>query len=251
MKSNRTSLWTTVTLAGFAASLVLTGCGSQAGTAASPEPRQVTDVSDLAAPLSVVPAAAARPAVQANAAERALTAPASPSKHAPQALKSFTFPDGHISFQYPASWTVRTVQPPAGLPGIEVIVTDGAGNDLLSFANGVTAGCAAGPVTRHVLDQAAVPGMTAPDGTEPVFGFAVEAIGDVNAYYMGLVDPRSLAQGEGIASWCSLVQTGNGGLFSRVLFDEPAFKNQGAARAWMNTDQYAQLRALLLSLDYA
>jgi hypothetical protein len=134
---------------------------------------------------------------------------------------------------------------------MEAIVTDSAGNDLLSLVNGMTAGCAGGPVSRRVFDQAAVPGMAAPDGTGPVFGFVVESYGDSEAYFMGLSDPRSLQQGEGVSSWCNLVSTANGGLSTRVLFNDPAFPNRGAARAWMAADQYAQLKALLISLTYA
>ncbi|KQR75103.1 hypothetical protein ASF98_04460 [Arthrobacter sp. Leaf337] len=93
--------------------------------------------------------------------------------------------------------------------------------------------------------------MAAPDGAEPVFGFVVESYGDGDAYFMGLSDPRSLAQGEGVSSWCNLVSTANGGLSTRVLFNDPAFPNRGAARAWMATDQYVQLKALLMSLAYA
>jgi hypothetical protein len=47
------------------------------------------------------------------------------------------------------------------------------------------------------------------------------------------------------------VSTGNGGLSTRVLFNDAGFPNRGAARAWMATEQYAQLKALLVSLTYA
>ncbi|WP_370122308.1 hypothetical protein [Arthrobacter sp. MW3 TE3886] len=167
------------------------------------------------------------------------------------ALKTFTFPDGHISFTYPEAWTVRTVLPPDGLAGVEAIVADASGNDLLTLANGVNAGCTGGPVSRQVFDQAAVPGMTAPNGTEPSFGFVAESYGKGDAFFMGLTDPRSLKEGEGVSSWCNLVPTANGGLFTRVHFNDPGFPNKGAAKAWMATDQYAQLKALLLSLNYA
>jgi hypothetical protein len=221
MNAQRSGFFTAVITAGFAASLVLGGCGSPAG--GNPAADKV--------PVSVVAA--------------------SSKKHADPELKTFTFPDGHVSFAYPAMWTVRTVLPPAGIPGVEAIVTDDAGNDLVSLGNGLPAGCAGGPVSRRVLDQAAVPGMTAPDGTEPVFGFATESYGDGNgvAYVMGLTDPRSLEEGEDVASWCNIVPTGNGGLSTHVLFKD-GFPNRGAARAWMATDQYTQLKALLLSLTY-
>lgn len=232
MNFNRAGFFTAVTMAGFTAGLVLAGCGSQQG----PDPVSASE--RVAAASSVKPASAVR---------------ASSAKHAAPELKTFTFPDGHISFAYPATWTVRTVLPPAGIPGVEAIVADGDGNDLLSLGNGFTAGCAGGPVSRRVFDQVAVPGMSAPDGAEPVFGFAVEsyANGDSEAYFMGLTDPRSLVQGEDVPSWCNLVSTGNGGLSTRVLFNDPGFPNRGAARAWMATEQYAQLKALLVSLTYA
>jgi hypothetical protein len=146
---------------------------------------------------------------------------------------------------------VRTVLPPAGLAGVEAIVADASGNDLLTLANGVNAGCTGGPVSRQVFDQAAVPGMTAPNGTEPSFGFVAESYGKGDAFFMGPTDPRSLKEGDGVSSWCNLVPTANGGLFTRVHFNDPGLPNKGAAKAWMATDQYAQLKALLLSLNYA
>lgn len=229
MDSRRATFFTAVTMAGVCASLVLAGCGPQPGT----------------------PAAAPDVTVSSTAERTATLAPASSAKHESPALKTFTFPDGHISFAYPEPWTVRTVLPPAGLPGVEAIVADASGNDLLTLANGVTAGCAGGPVSRQVFDQAAVPGMTAPNGTEPSFGFVAESYGNGDAYFMGLTDPRSLKEGESVSSWCNLVPTANGGLFTRVHFNDPGFPNKGAAKAWMATDQYAQLKALLLSLNYA
>ena len=221
MNSKRTVFAASVTVAGVAVSLALAGCGPQAA-----------------------PPAAASGAVPAS------NVSASSAKDTAPRLKSFTFPDGHISFAYPETWTVRTVRPPAGLPGIEAIVADGAGKDLLFLANGVTPGCAGGPVSRRVFDQVPVPAMTAPDGTEPSFGFVVESYGSSEAYFMGLTDPRSLQEGDDVASWCNLVSTANGGLITRVLFDDPAFPTRGAAQAWLATEEYAQLRALLVSLSY-
>ena len=254
MNSNRAGFFTAVTMAGFAASLVLGGCGSQAeGYPAATSNVTVNDKAESTPRLAFAPASTAAPAAPAGSEVRMSVAGASSKKHADPELKTFTFPDGHISFAYPATWTVRTELPSAGVPGVEAIVADGAGNDLLSLGNGFTAGCAGGPVSRRVLDHAAVPGMTAPDGTEPVFGFAAESYGngDGGAYVMGLTDPRSLEEGEDVASWCNLVPTGNGGLSTRVLFNHQGFPNRGAARAWMATEQYAQLKALLVSLTYA
>ncbi|MBT2532687.1 hypothetical protein J7E83_11245 [Arthrobacter sp. ISL-48] len=254
MDSNRAKLFTAVTTAGLAVSLVLAGCGLQVG--ADPAAASNMTVNDPDGPtpkLAFAPPSTAAPVALTTIAVPASVVPASTAKHEAPALKTFTFPDGHISFAYPSTWAVRTVLPPAGVPGVEAIVSDGAGNDLLSLGNGFTAGCAGGPVSRRVFDQAAVPGMAAPDGTEPLFGFVMESYpnGEGDSYFMGLSDPRSLEEGEGVASWCNLVSTENGGLSTRVLFNNPGFPNKGAANAWMATDQYAQLKALLVSLTYA
>ena len=250
MHSHRARLFTAVTIAGSSIGLALAGCGPQPGAPAAASSLVVSTMADRTATLTFPPASTAGPTATAARAVPASEVPASAGKHGSPALKTFTFPDGHISFAYPETWTVRTVHPPAGLPGVEVTVADGAGNDLLFLANGVTAGCTGGPVTRHVFDHKAVSGMTAPDGKKPVYGFAVESSGDGDAYFMGLTDPRSLKEGEGVASWCNLVSTANAGLFTRVLFGDPGFPNREAAKAWMATNQYTQLKALLVSLSY-
>lgn len=89
------------------------------------------------------------------------------------ALKTFTFPDGHISFAYPANWSIRT-QPGPTLPG--------------------------GPAEHG---QVVLP---------------------------------------------------NGAAIFRVYMDSPgfpsAFPSAEAARAWMDTVEYAQLKSLLMSVSY-
>ncbi|KRE80251.1 hypothetical protein ASG71_09720 [Arthrobacter sp. Soil763] len=231
--------------AGLAAGLVLAGCGAQpGGPAASEAAASTVRVS------GATTAAAGKGTTAAPAAASTARTPTPPTESSHN-LKTFTFPDGHISFSYPAAWTVRTQYPPAGLPGVDAVVADEAGREVVSLANGVGTGCAGGPASRRVLDQATVPAMAAPDGTKPAFGFAVESIAGKDYYNMGLADPRSLEQGDGVSSWCNLVPTENGGLITRVHFGEPAFANRGEARAWMATERYAQLKALLVSLAYA
>jgi len=249
MNSHRAAFLTAVAMAGVSASLFLAGCGPQPGTPAPASDVAVSSTAERTATLTFP--ASSTPSAPATGAVPASKVPAPSAKHVSPALKTFTFPDGHISFAYPETWTVRTVLPPAGLAGVEAIVADASGNELLTLANGVNAGCAGGPVSRQVFDQAAVPGMTAPNGTEPSFGFVAESTGNGDAYFMGLTDPRSLKEGDGVSSWCNLVPTANGGLFTRVHFNDPGFPNKGAAKAWMATDQYAQLKALLVSLRYA
>lgn len=248
MNSNRCAFFAAITVAGLAISLTLAGCGPQPGsaTAAAASPSVATSDTTKPAPT----ASAAFPATPEATAAASSEAPAPPAQIAAPALKTYSFPDGHISFTHPANWTVRTVVPRSN-PGVEAVVSDGTGNELISIRYGFLTGCASGPVSRVVLDQAPVPGMAAAGGPAAVFGFAVEYSADSELYGMGLSDPRYLDQGDGVTSGCRLVTTGNGGLTTAVLFNDPEFPTRNAAKAWMATEQYGQLKALLISLNYS
>jgi hypothetical protein len=300
MTSNRFGLYGAVTVAGVAVSLVLSACGPQPAenraaesvtaesTAPAARATATSSPAALATPSRTVASSAAAKAIAPSATVPAQpVAPAAPAAPAPvvsaqevmpvapvqaapkvpaapvkPALKAFTFPDGHISFSYPASWSVRTERGPGreGPPWqpVEAIVSDRTGAELFrvsSGANGV--GCTAGPANRTVLDQASLPGMRQADGTTPMFGFIVERITGQDWYAMAAMNPRFLSEGEG-GSHCTLLVMGNGGAFNRVIFDQPvypeaksAFPNRQAAKAWMATEQYAHLKALIMSLKYS
>lgn len=281
----RFGLYGAVTAAGLTICLILSACGAQQGrneAAESVPPSQVavatsepsgrasatptpTAASTTVAPSppspvqSVVPAAPIQPAPKAPAAVVPSTeAPARqvvPVKPVQPALKSFTFPDGHISFSYPASWSVTTQRGPGrdGPPWqpVEAIVSDESGGDLYSVSSGADGiGCTAGPVNRTVFDSAAVPGMREVDGTTPMFAFIAENAGDREWYVMAVMNPRNLQEGD-VGSSCTLLSMENGGAQNRVIFKQPAFPTRQAAKAWMATKQYAQLKALIMSLNYS
>ena len=299
MTSNRLGLYGAVTVAGVAVSLVLSACGPQPAenraaesvTAESTAPAaRATATSSPAAlatpsrtvassaaakanaPSPAVPAQPVAPAVPAASAPvvsaqevmpvaPVQAAPKAPAAPVQPALKAFTFPDGHISFSYPASWSVRTERGPGreGPPRqVEAIVSDGTGSDLFSVSSGADAiGCTAGPAHRTVLDKAATPGMREADGTTPLFLFIVERITGQDRYAMAIMNPRNVQEGD-VGSHCTLLVMGNGGALNRVIFDQPfdpvaksAFPNRQAAKAWMATEQYAQLKALIMSLRYS
>lgn len=265
MTSNRFGFLGAVAVAGLAISFTLSACGPQTGVeiadagdappgAASTAAAEQT-VSATATPTSEPPLlSAAPPAAPATEAP----APVEPVAPAQPALQSFTFPDGHISFSYPAGWTVRTQRGPGrdGPPWqpLEAIVSDWTGNDLLAVSSGADGvGCAAGPTNRTVLDKAAVPLMPATDGTTPWFGFAVENSGGADWYSMSVRNSSNFDEGE-VSSGCGLLVMANGGAFAHVIFNEPpqpAFSSREAAKAWMGTEQYAQLKALLMSVRYS
>ena len=250
-----------------------TAIPTAAAKAVAPSPVAAAHPVASAAPAAPAPVAPARSEVPAEPVRPAPAAPAAPAPQVPAqpvvpvapvqpALKSFTFPDGHISFSYPASWSVRTQRGPGreGPPWqpVEAIVSDRTGADLFRVSSGADGiGCTAGPANRTVLDKAAAPGMRFVDGTTPIFGFIVESHGGQDWYAMAVMHPRFLQEGD-VGSHCTLLVMGNGGALNQVIFDQPvypdaksAFPNRQAAKAWMATEQYAQLKALIMSLKYS
>lgn len=98
-----------------------------------------------------------------------------------------------------------------------------------------------------------MPGLAAAGGDDaPLFGFAHEVLPGGTGYYgMGLSVPRYLEEGDSVVSACRLVRTGTGWFSASVVFNDHAFPSQAAAKAWMATKQYSQLKALLTSLRYS
>ncbi|WP_309107068.1 hypothetical protein [Arthrobacter sp.] len=257
-----------VTMAGLAISLTLSACGPQTGveiadagsaapgvtSTATGEPTMSATVAPAGPEPLLSPAPSAVPAPQAPAPVE----PVVPVEPVAPSLQSFTFPDGHISFSYPAGWSVRTERGPGrdGPPWqpVEAIVSDGTGNDLVRVSSGADGiGCAGGPVHRTVLDKADAPGMRQADGTTPWFGFKVENVGGEDWYSMSLSRPSNFDEGE-VNSGCGLLVMENGGAMVGAIFNPPphlAFPSREAAKAWMGSEQYSQLKALLLSVSYS
>jgi hypothetical protein len=170
------------------------------------------------------------------------------------ALKTFTFPDGHISFAYPANWSIRT-QPCPTLPGgpaecVEAVLSDHHGKDVAVIVSGFYGDGASGPVDRTVFDSAPVPGLTAFD-EEPTFGFFRDSFIDVNDHFYMDVRPGAELVSGSTSSGSGQVVLPNGVAVFRVYMDSPGFPSAEAARAWMTTAEYAQLKALLMSVSYS
>jgi hypothetical protein len=185
----------------------------------------------------------------------------------------FVFPDGHLSFSYPAGWTVRAEQGPylaeeAKAGSVSAVVLDSSGAEVARVLSGMYGDGAAGSVKRTVLDHGPVPGITDASGHPAEFGFASDQILPVP--YPGMPEPTEPADGASyyfmdvrLAREFLPTQTGsgsnqiplpNGVMSAYVVFDaekQPVFATPDAARAWMASERYAQLKDLLLSLDYS
>lgn len=132
---------------------------------------------------------------------------------------------------------------------LEAVLSEATGNEVASITSGTYGDGAEGPVLRTVLDQAAVPGL-ADNKAEPVsFGFAFDSFADHPHFHMGLRRSQEFTSGT-TGSGSPQVVFPNGAAAATVIFGEPAFPSVDAAKAWMNTEQYRQLKALLLSVKY-
>ncbi|UZX01982.1 hypothetical protein F8G81_04610 [Arthrobacter sp. CDRTa11] len=237
---------------------------AQATPTASATPSATPSVS------ASVPAANPAPAQTAPAAAPT-TAPSQPAAQA-VALQTFTFPDGHVSFQYPAGWSVRTEQGPylseeTKASSMGAIVSDAAGGEVAHVFSGFYGDGTGGWVKRTVLDSAAVPGITDKSGNPLKFGFAsdqgladpaegmatpAQPADSRPSYFMDVRLSSEFEAGER-SSGTNQIMMPNGAMSARVLFDfekQPIFASPETAKAWMNSVQYTQLKALLLSLRY-
>ncbi|MBT2531267.1 hypothetical protein J7E83_03825 [Arthrobacter sp. ISL-48] len=199
--------------------------------------------------------------------------PSAPSATPPTTVvqQTFVFPDGHISFKYPEGWSVRTEQGPyvsgqdkAG--AVLAVVSDSSGADVARIGSGMYGDGAGGTVKRTVLDHAPVPGITDTSGTPVEFGFASDQVlpvpyegmpaptgtDDGPLYYFMDVRRASGFQSGQTNSGSNQVPLPNGAMSAYVVFDgeKQPMTTPEAAREWMATEEYARLKALLLSLSY-
>lgn len=228
--------------------LALTSCTVHAGTAPTGTAPAVT------APVTASPAPTPT-ATEPGDGPPAGTAPSS-------ALQTFTFPDGHLSFAYPGEWSVRKAQegpylnvarPATSVESVEVVVADRSGTEIVRVMHGLYGDNPPGPVRRTVLDHAPVPGIPSIAGEPVEFGFALDEFLGVDSYYfmdVRLAHEFLPAQED---SGSNQVSVPNGEMAAYVVFDsqqQPVFTTTELAEAWMASEQYAQLKALLLSLKY-
>jgi hypothetical protein len=175
-------------------------------------------------------------------------------------VKTFTFPDGHLSFDYPAGWNVAVEQGPAqtaevGATSRMANITDESGKALATVYSGEGHGFT-GPVTRTILDHSATD-LKDVHGQAVEFGFTLDTpvqdgkpVGNPS-YSMGVRTASEFKPG--IVPGSSMSQLPNGNMEALVTFDptkSPEFATPAAAEAFMGTGQYAQLKTLLLSLSY-
>ena len=133
---------------------------------------------------------------------------------------------------------------------MQAVIADATGNELASIISSTNASNASGPVARTVLDAAPVPGLKDVDGEQLAFGFAFDSFADQSDFHMSVRKQRDFAPRSPTPAPPTSASA-NGGAEAKVLFGSPAFASVDAAKAWMTTEQYSQLKRLLLSLKYS
>ncbi len=231
----------------------------------TPTPTATPSVTPSATPTAATPVTTppAAPTVPAVVPTTAPTQPPAPVATA----QTFTFPDGHVSFTYPLGWTVRPEQGPSD----GVTVLDSTGAEVAFMSSGFYGDGTAGLVDRTVLDRAVVPGVTDTAGNQVEFGFSLNYFMNFDynsgnggmptasgrsdsppAYVMDIRLTSELQSGQA-SSGTNQIKMPNGFMIVYVKFDinkQPAFATPEAAKAWMGTTQYAQLKSMLLSVSY-
>lgn len=254
---NRNNVFLSLSLAAaLAVALGLSSCaaaGQRAGeTASGPASETAAPAQQESGPAATTASTAASATPAPTSSASGTTAPATPTASAVAGVKTFTFPDGHLSFSYPSGWSIRLVGSPEDatkLRGVQAVIADATGNELASIISSTSASNASGPVARTVLDTAPVPGLKDVDGEQLAFGFAFDSIADQSDFHMSVRKERDFAPGVA-DSGSAYVSFANGGAEAKVLFGSPAFASVDAAKAWMTTEQYIQLKRLLLTLKY-
>ncbi|MBU8867862.1 hypothetical protein [Paenarthrobacter aromaticivorans] len=228
-------------------------------------PSKPTPVLTPAAPIVPYESTVAAPRV-ATPAEAVVEAPVSPvvpsTPHVSPDYGSgaFTFPDGHISFDVPAGWSVQVEQAPynenANHPGgkensLAANIFDETGGKVAQITSGGTGGLVGGPVNRTILDSQELSAFDSRDGASH-FAFVRDEYPFPEfpaRYYMGVVADFFMTEGPDSTSVNSFMIMPNG--LATAVAQIDASMTPATAEAWMKTDQYVKLRALLTSLRYA
>jgi len=221
-----------------AAALSLAGCGAVAQSASS----------GTASPSGIATTSPAAPAPATTGPTTAAGKPSS-SATAPVALATYTFPDGKLSFKYPADWKVELftgdVKPSTSRTAT---VFDASGTKQVTVYSGLIADGVTHPVTRTVFESAPVPGLGQQQAPAAHYSFYVDRM-DSNATYRMHLTAGAPQAGKGMAL-DGIIRIGKEVLVAEAQFIAKPFADDAAAKSWLAGDEGQAIKALLLSVTY-
>jgi zona occludens toxin (predicted ATPase) len=231
-----------ITALAAAAALSLAGCGAMVSAAPS------TSSPAASATASVSPS----PSASAGGGAGGVATPGTSPAPAPAAadVKTYTFPDGHVSFKYPAGWKVELFTG-SGSPSDSATATvvDASGTQQATVYSGRIADGVSHPVTRTVFESAPVPGLAAQPAPAAQYAFYVDRM-DSNATYRMHLAAGAPKPGQGSAL-DGIIRAWDGVIVADVQFIEKPFANDAAAKSWLAGTEGQALKALLLSISYS
>lgn len=184
-----------------------------------------------------------------TAAEPSASGSGSASAPAPAALATYAFPDGRLSFKYPADWKVDLftgdVKPSTSRTAT---VFDASGTKQVTIYSGLVADGVTHPVTRTVFESAPVPGLQQEPAPAAHYSFYVDRMENNPTYRMHLT-AGAPAAGKGMAL-DGIVRIGKEVLVADAQFIEKPFASDAAAKAWLASTEGQAIKALLLSVTY-
>lgn len=221
-----------------AAVLAVGGCGTP-GSGGTPP----STVEAAPGPTSATPAPGASGPATAAGTEPS----ASASAHA--AAKTYTFPDGRVSFEYPADWRVELftgeqTPPTSGT----ATVFDASGTAQATVYSGRFADGVGYQVARTVFESEPVPGLAQQPTPAAHYSFYVDRTDDKPTYRMHLT-AGAPETGSGSAL-DGIIRVGEGVLVAEVKFIDQPFASDAAAQSWLAGDEGQSLKRLLLSIAY-
>jgi hypothetical protein len=239
-----------------AAALSVAGCGAVAESASSKATAPATTAT--AEPATAKPAAAAATPTSSSAKPSVDGAPgagapgsAGSGTAAPGSadLATFTFPDGKVSFKYPAKWKVElftgsSTPPVSGT----ATVYDANGNRQATVYSGHIADGVTHPVTRDVFETQPVPGLQQQPAPTAHYSFYVDRMEDNPTYRMHLTAGAPSSGAE--MALDGIIRVGKDVLVAEVQFIEKPFASDAAAKSWLAGAEGQALKALLLSISY-
>lgn len=193
-------------------------------------------------------------------------APAPTEAPTPAAPTVVTTPNGLHSFMLPAGWSAVPTEPlpipghAVGLSPAAFNILDATGNPVAKFESGADLHNISVISPGHIMyDVQELPGYTNRIGdpvyfqfeSRPVYGGGPWEITG-RTYHVQLEDdglPDATGMDGGNAYGTVAAKT-DGDIRFGAIIDPGAFADDAAARSWMQTDIYRQLKEMMLSLTY-
>ncbi len=212
--------------------------------------RRLPVIAALAAATALILSGCGAAAPAATSGPTAVGTPPPSSAPAAADVAKYTFPDGRLSFEYPADWRVELFTG-AGEPSLSRTATvfDAKGTEQVTVYSGQIADGVSHPVRRTVFESEPVPGLSQQPAPAAHYAFYVDRMDGTPTYRMHLSAGAPPAGDS--ARMDGIIRIGKEVLVADVKFIEKPFASDDAAKDWLDGAEGRALKALMLSVSYS